>query len=117
MRNGDGGSIQVTSLIPSQELDQYRVEVAIEGHLYHLVMRFSELRDLFKNVRYVPIWSFQETASFPSRCSLSTALLPLRSPNYREDFRRARLEELTCFFERISRGLTLRDCPEFWVLV
>jgi hypothetical protein len=59
----------------------------------------------------------QGSASFPSRCSLSSALLPLRSPTYREDFRRARLEDLNCFFERISKGLALKNCPEFWLLV
>jgi hypothetical protein len=55
MHNGDGGSIQVTNLVPGLELDQYQLEVAIGAHLYHIFIRFSELRDLFKNVKCVPI--------------------------------------------------------------
>jgi hypothetical protein len=53
MQSGDDGAIQVTRLIPGLDLDRYQIEVTTATHCYHLTMRFSELRELFKNVRCV----------------------------------------------------------------
>jgi hypothetical protein len=53
MHNEDGGSIQVTNLISSPGLDQYQIEIAIGTHLYHFPIRFSELRELFKDIKCV----------------------------------------------------------------